>query len=516
MMRYGTVCSGIEAASVALEPLDWQPAWFAEIERFPSSVLAHHWPNVPNLGDMTTIADRVLAGEVEAPDALIGGTPCQAFSVAGLRNSLADVRGQLTLEFVRLANAIDRVRRDSGKPECVVWWENVPGVLNTPDNAFGCFIGALAGCDAALVHPQGCGWPDAGLVAGPVRTVVWRVLDAQYFGLAQRRRRVFVVASADAWFDTAAVLFEFKGLRRDSAPSREAQESPANTIAGGARKRGGYSYDDVPAVSLPLMSKAQPMDFELQTLIAGTLQANGKAAGSATQQDAESGLLVACSVSGDIAHTLNSANGGKNSSEDGTGRGVPIIAFTAKDHRGDASLDLAPTLRAGGFSNSHANAGVMPAIAFHGSQDPDVSGDVTHPVGRNQGQETCVAYTTKLHNTASNQAGKLYEEYAPSLDRSSPPPALITPYQVRRLMPVECERLQGFPDNHTQIPTRRANVRAVVDGDGVRLIDGTVWVMAADGPRYKAIGNSMPVNVMRWIGERVSAHAKPARRNHRK
>ncbi len=206
-MKYGSVCSGIEAASKAWEPLDWKPAWFSEIEPFPSAVLAHHWPEVTNLGDMTKIADAVRAGEVEAPDVLVGGTPCQAFSIAGLREGLSDDRGQLTLSYVELANAIDAKRRERGEPEAIIVWENVPGVLSSKDNAFGCFLAGLAG-ESSELQPAGGKWTHAGCVSGPERVIAWRVLDAQFFGVAQRRRRVFVVASARKGFDPAAVLFE--------------------------------------------------------------------------------------------------------------------------------------------------------------------------------------------------------------------------------------------------------------------------------------------------------------------
>ena len=206
-MKYGSVCSGIEAASKAWEPLGWKPAWLSEIEPFPSAVLAHHWPEVTNLGDMTKIADAVRAGEVEAPDVLVGGTPCQAFSIAGLREGLSDDRGQLTLSYVELANAIDAKRRERGEPEAIIVWENVPGVLSSKDNAFGCFLAGLAG-ESSELQPAGGKWTHAGCVAGPERVIAWRVLDAQFFGVAQRRRRVFVVASARKGFDPAAVLFE--------------------------------------------------------------------------------------------------------------------------------------------------------------------------------------------------------------------------------------------------------------------------------------------------------------------
>ena len=192
---YGSVCSGIEAATVAWEPLGWRPAFFAEIEPFPSAVLAHRHPAIPNLGDMTAIDGRAWRGRI---DVLVGGTPCQAFSVAGLRRSLDDKRGNLALRFVELADAC--------QPGWIVW-ENVPGVLSTRDNAFGCFLGGLAGEDGPL-EPPGGKWADAGVVLGPARAVAWRVLDAQYFGLAQRRRRVFVVAGAGDRADPAQVLFE--------------------------------------------------------------------------------------------------------------------------------------------------------------------------------------------------------------------------------------------------------------------------------------------------------------------
>ena len=223
-ITYGSVCSGIEAASVAWEPLGLSPAWFAQFDPehdyskgpdFPSAVLANHWPHVTNLGDMTKIADMLRDGSSCAPDILVGGTPCQAFSVAGMRKGMDDARGQLTIKFVEIADEIDN-QRGAGH-ECVILWENVPGVLSSKDNAFGCFLAGLVGEDCELI-PSGGKWSNAGCVSGPKRTVAWRILDAQYFGVAQRRRRVFVVASARDWFDPTAVLFEREGVRRDTAP----------------------------------------------------------------------------------------------------------------------------------------------------------------------------------------------------------------------------------------------------------------------------------------------------------
>lgn len=215
-MRFLSVCSGIEAASVAWEPLGWEPVAFAEIEPFPSELLKQRWPDVPNLGDFTAIDGTHYKGKV---DVLVGGTPCQGFSIAGLRGGLNDDRSNLCLQFVRLANEIS--------PSFVVW-ENVPGVLSMRDNAFGFFLAGLAGEDNALVPPGGR-WQNAGFVLGPERTIAWRLLDAQYFGLAQRRRRVFLVGCPSAsGFDPRQVLFEFGGVRRDSPPSREKRKSSSS------------------------------------------------------------------------------------------------------------------------------------------------------------------------------------------------------------------------------------------------------------------------------------------------
>ncbi|RTR17961.1 phage N-6-adenine-methyltransferase [Klebsiella pneumoniae] len=371
-MIYGSICSGIEAATVAWEPLGWKAAWFSEIEAFPSAVLAERWPEVVNLGDMTKIAAAVRAGEVQAPDVMVGGTPCQAFSIAGLRNGLSDARGQLTLSYVELANAIDDKRIERGEEEAIFVWENVPGVLTSHDNAFGCFLAGLAG-ESCELEPSGGKWTHSGCVYGPQRTTAWIVKDAQYFGVAQRRKRVFVVASARKGFDPGQVLFESEGVRRDTPPSREPQTAVA------------------------------------------ALTARGVGTCGADDNQSQSGHLLAF--------------GGGN-----TGGNIDVAAcLTAKGQRIDFEVET---------------------FAVHGTQDPDTNLELAHTLGRNHGQE----------NAISNGV------------------------QVRRLMPVECERLQGFPDNHTLISWR-----------------GKEATECPDGPRYRAIGNSMAVPVMRWIGERISA-----------
>ena len=517
-MRFGSVCSGIEAASVAWHPLGWQATWFAEIEPFPCAVLAHHYPTVPNLGDMTTIAKCVMTGEVEAPDVLAGGTPCQAFSVAGLRESLADERGNLTLKFVELADAIDFVRVRDGRPPAIIFWENVPGVLSTKDNAFGCFLAGLAGEDEPLRAPGGK-WANAGAVYGPARAIAWRTLDAQYFGLAQRRRRVFVVASARDGFDPATVLFEWDGVRRDSAPSREAgKESAARTarsVALRGREGGGTAElgdpvrassggGDKPHVLAPLAfggnNTAGPIDVAT---------ARNACASASGRMDFESETFLV-----QPAHTLRGE--GFDASEDSTERGTPLVpvAFSCKDYGADAG-EVAPTLRSMGHNKSHANAGGQVAIAFNARQDPDHWHDRTGPLDTDGGTQA-VSYGIRTANTSSNGWG-IQVEVTHTLDcaqsvavgqavafaqnsrdevREMPyvgalaaePGMKQTSYirsamQVRRLTPTECARLQGFPDDYLDITYRNKP--------------------AADGPKYKALGNSWAVPVVRWIGERI-------------
>ena len=407
-LKFGSVCSGIEAASVAWHPLGWRAAWLAEIEPFPSAVLAHHYPDVPNLGDMTALPDRIASGEIEAPDIFCGGTPCQAFSVAGLRKSLDDARGNLSLTFCEIANAIDTVRTERGEQPAIIFWENVPGVLNTKDNAFGCFLGALAGEDDPLVAPGGK-WTNAGCVYGPQRAVAWRVLDAQYFGVAQRRCRVFVVASARDDFDPAAVLFEFDGVRRDTAPSREAGKAASADIVCRPLLGGGHSLN-------PLAEN--PID--------------------------------------------NSLRGeGFDTSADGVGRGTPLEP-----------------------------------VAFHPLQNPISNTDgTTHALGcgSSSGQAS-IAVAVALRGREGGATAELGDEVQNCLRASSgggDKPHVLTSMQVRRLTPVECERLQGFPDNYTAIPWRRKPASE-----------------CPDGPRYKAIGNSWAVPNVHWIGRRIDAHLR--------
>ncbi|EJN6567083.1 Dam family site-specific DNA-(adenine-N6)-methyltransferase [Salmonella enterica] len=464
-LSYGSVCSGIEAASIAWEPLGMRPAWFSEIEPFPCAVLAERWPEVPNLGDMTKIAASIAANEVAAPDLLVGGTPCQAFSIAGLRNGLADKRGQLTLSYVELANAIDDKRRERGEEETIIVWENVPGVLSSKDNAFGCFLAGLAG-ESSELQPSGGKWTHAGCVSGPERVIAWRVLDAQFFGVAQRRRRVFVVASARKGFDPAEVLFEFDGVRRDTPPRREPQTAVTADAGNGAE---GGSHWDNPANPHPTLNQSS----------------NTGGIGASNQE------IFSQRGAGIVGAYRMTAFG--EYSDDGTASTVK-----ARDYKDATDLavtysDISRTLLS---KSNDSTAEDLETYAIHGTQDPDTNHELAHTLGRNHGQENAIItepYTIAIRGREEGSTVEVRNDGTAN--------ALLTPdggragmgvgavgwgMQVRRLTPVECERLHGFPDNHTLIPWR-----------------GKDAADCPDGPRYKAIGNSMAVPVMRWIGKRI-------------
>ncbi|EAB4417323.1 DNA cytosine methyltransferase [Salmonella enterica] len=247
-MRFGSCCSGIEAASVAWEPLGFRPAWFSEIEPQPSRLLAARWPRVTNLGDMLLIAQKIRDGIVEAPDVLVGGTPCQAFSISGLRGGIQDPRGALTLAFVDIANAIDEQRTTQGKPPCIIVWENVPGVLSSKDNAFGCFTAGLVGEPDPIVLPWG-EWSNAGFVSGDTRQLCWRTLNARTFGMQQLRTRVFVVATARRDIDPATILPEPESCARAIEAFTRRQKRLSVPIDGGTlfrfRRTDSYICDGV-------------------------------------------------------------------------------------------------------------------------------------------------------------------------------------------------------------------------------------------------------------------------------
>lgn len=388
-MNYLSICSGIEAASVAFHPLGWKAVGFSEIEPFPCAVLQHHYPNVQNFGDMTKFKEWRIN---EPIDIVCGGTPCQSFSVAGQRKSLGDERGNLSFTFCELC--------DHFSPQVVIW-ENVPGVLNTKDNAFGCFLAELAGLNEPVTprkHPTK--FDAFGVVNGQKRCVAWRILDAQYFGVPQRRRRVFVVAfrGAGNW-RAAATLFPIsESVQGSVAPSRSAMSGAAGYI-----ETGFANYRE--------------------SGIAGTARASGGA-----------------------------LSGGSET------------------------------------------------FVVHGSQDPTVNIGFANPIGRNGGLEKVIALAGNTIGRSPNQGGNGlgFDDSGVSYTLTTNDIHGVVTYNtadvhttltttVRRLTPIECERLQGFHDNYTKIPYRNKPVE-----------------YCPDGQRYKALGNSWAVPVVRWIGERIN------------
>ncbi len=569
-MRYLSVCSGIEAVSVAWQPLGWQPAMFAEIDPFccwllrsryrasrPVHMLSpHDAPTrkeakqraaairnvvalqadgaVINAGDFTKIG----ADDVGTIDLLAGGTPCQSFSVAGKRAGLDDPRGNLTIEFARLAGRL--------RPLWLVW-ENVPGVLSIDGGrTFGAFLGMLV--------ELGYG-------------IAYRVLNAQHFGVPQRRRRVFVVGHLGGWRGPAAVLLERHSLSGYPPPRREARQGAAGGVEVGPA--GGRLTDTAPTIDAGCkdgfirnqlgVGVLSPTD-ESETLIAHALSADGfDASEDGTGRGTPVVPVAVCTAhtqsngsrfSDNVAHTLESGGAqavafAQNTRDevrlyDGNGKTVGAlaaqpgskqqcyVAFSVKDYGADAD-NVAPTLRGMGHDLSHANGGGQVAIAFTQNQEGDVlSGDVMQSLGTNANatgrNAPTVAFTlhgsdgTASAASSTDIAGSLRTRAPGSIENSSTTAVLqeqpvawsgelpastdiagtlqrggeggridgvmMPQMAVRRLTPRECERLQGFPDDYTLVEYRGKP--------------------AADGPRYKALGNSMAVPVMRWIGERIA------------
>ncbi|MCG3178630.1 MAG: hypothetical protein BIFFINMI_00958 [Phycisphaerae bacterium] len=470
---YASVCDGIGAVHVAWQPLGWRCAWVSEIEPFADAVVERRW-GFDNLGDMTEISEGSVRGRTRI-DLLVGGTPCQSFSVAGLRKGLADPRGNLALVFLRLVDLL--------RPQWVVW-ENVPGVLSSGRGRdFGCFLGALG--------QLGYGF-------------AWRVLDAQFFGVPQRRRRVFVVGHVGDWRPAVAVLLEPEGLCRNPAAGRGARAEVARavTCSSGSVGGGGHSNertlvraDGRPLnalcygggntsgeieVATTLTHHGIRQDFDTETFaVVGPLCAHSPEHGHAmtTQQAVEAGHIV--------THPLTARH---DSSPDGTGRGVPIVPVAFDSKRNPVPSRMAPALRAMGHDSSRANAGGQVAVAYQ------CHGGNVGPMGTlrtgNGNVTSGVPFTFQPRVGRSGRG--MPSDVVPALAGGSAGtgatsdmrPCVVAQYAVRRLTPRECERLQGFPDDYTLVPFRGKP--------------------AADGPRYRALGNSMAVPVMAWIGRRIA------------
>ena len=502
-MRFLSLFSGIEAASVAWGPLGWQCVGIAEIEPFPCAVLKHHYPDVPNLGSVLDITDDQIAA-LGPIDVVVGGSPCQDLSVAGKRAGLAGARSGLFHHQLRIFHA---ARAHCGARYLL--WENVPGAFSSNRGRdFAVVVGEMAGCE---LHVPDDGWGTEGVALGEHGLVEWAVLDAQWFGVAQRRRRVFAVLDVGDWASRPPILLEPDSLRRDSSPSREAGEV-APTIPSRRASGGGLGTDfdcdggliarphaDLSPALKARDSKGPSSDGDgdgdgaiLVPMVAHSLRGEGF---DASEDGAGRGTpLVPVAVDvwnqtidGNVAATLNAESGAPNHSGPkvmvpvafdttqitsaanysrpkagdpchplAAGAHPPAVAFTCKDYGADAS-DIAPILRSMGHDGSHANGGGQVAVAFMADDYKD------------GGYEQC--------DTA--------RPLTTSADRTRAAPIATTAMRVRRLTPTECSRLQGFPDDYlSQVPWRGK-------------------ALPPDGPMYKALGNSMAVPVMRWIGERI-------------
>ena len=502
-MLYLSVCSGIEAATVAWHPLGWRPWAFAEIDTFPSAVLAHHYPNVPNFGDMTRFQEWPDA----ALDVLVGGTPCQSFSVAGLRKGLDDPRGNLMLTFGAIAARY--------RPRWLVW-ENVPGVLSSGGGRdFGAFLGMLG--------ELGYGF-------------AYRVLDAQYFGLAQRRKRVFVVGHLGDWRRAAAVLFERASLRGDPAPRREAREGAAPTIAGGARSRGGYSEDDIPHTVGTICADAHPGAYTGQDAYTGRLIAHVCQYGDRTGSLDTDGHTMAVAIHENqrAEITINDTVGALNSGGGKPGQGY-AAAMTGMQVRRLTTTECA---RLQGFPDDYLVLKYASAQEAHAAQVlHELWREAGTKASREQGWRTGIvaALLTPQVLLAGVHGGWLSWEMAADCA------------EVRGALPGEDHHHEGFvqslrlagaaryppyrPESFEQFTRQPRGALPILSHARASAAEALrthrLWAQAQarwplryafaapkegrsadslnpDGPRYKALGNSMAVPVMRWIGQRIA------------
>ena len=416
-MKFLSVCSGIEAASCAW---DWEAVAFSEIEKFPSQVLSHHYPETPNWGDMTKFKEWPDANV----DVLVGGTPCQSFSVAGLRKGLDDPRGNLMLTYLAIAAKY--------RPKWVVW-ENVPGVLSSNGGLdFASFLRGLGECGYGFAY---------------------RVLDAQYFGVPQRRRRVFVVGCLGDWRRAAAVLFEQHSLQGHFAPRREKRESATSTIAA----RFGISRNNHEECVTSVAKGFYESGFAQyqKADVGGTIKASGGVLGGGSE------TFLAQPIAYNI--TFCDANGTRADRPDG---GLYV-----------SETDVTSTLTKAGIGTN-----VAQPISFSGQMsNPQTDVDMTRTLGAKNPMAVCLGGQHPNAGIGIDQSPTLTN----AMGAGGGHIPITNAMQVRRLTPVECERLQGFPDGYTDIKLRGKET--------------------PDGPRYKALGNSMAVPVMRWIGQRIEA-----------
>jgi DNA (cytosine-5)-methyltransferase 1 len=436
-MRYLSLCSGIEAATVAWAPLGWTPVAFADTDHYCRAFLEHTYPTVPNLGDLAEITDRQLE-DLGPIDLVVGGTPCQDLSIAGQRRGLKGARSGLFFEYVRIVHA---TRRLCGARFAL--WENVPGALtNRRGRDFAVVVSELAG---HRFEPPNDGWGNEGLALGAHGLVEWGVLDAQWFGLAQRRERLFTLVDSGDWRGRAPVLLEPESLRGDSPPSRAPGARVTGTVtpsafsgssACGGDGREGFLVDEIaaPDVAAPLTHGGHPGSNKPgrhkeddENLVAGPLLSNSNGHGWRTGAEEAAGNHY---IVDEVAEPITSRNARNATHAGNNARPRNVVA------------------------------------CFDETQ-------LTHPENRS----TCSPETAALAATARPPA------IAEDGGGSSSGPG------VRRLTPTECERLMGLPDGYTRIPYRPRRRRRVLP--------------ASDTVRYAALGNSIATTQLRWIGRKL-------------
>lgn len=479
-MRYASVCSGVEAASLAWMPLGWEPVWFSEIEPFPCEVLKQRFPGVQNLGDMTKIDGEKYAGTV---DLLVGGTPCQGFSVAGKQGGLGDPRSALCLAYCRLLGTM--------RPRWFVW-ENVPGVFSTNGGEdFKAFL---------------CAIDEIGY------SVAWRVLDAQYVrvdgyprAVPQRRRRVFVVGYLGEWQYPAEVLFEPGCLHRDTPPRREAGTGIARSVTASTGGASGkeQQHTFVGAGGRPLNALGvDGYNGAISGSVSATVDTRCKNVNGPTlvmahgQANAEISEAVSPALTCD--HEAPIAFRWAASSAQGLPIGVGYCHTLMANRNGEPAVcqygEIAGTLVARHDSSPCPERGMNIVTYENHAQDSRIKEIDCSPVlsaKAGMGGNNLPLVASFMGGQGSRAGGIAFSESATpalkaAMSGSNQVPDVLQSAIVRRLTPRECERLMGFPDDWTRIPWR-----------------GKQAEECPDSHRYKACGNSMCVNVMRWIGMRI-------------
>lgn len=432
--RYVSIFSGVEAASLAWEPLSWEPVAFSEIEPFPCAVLAERWPDVPNLGDITKIDWKE---EIDgAIDLVVGGSPCQSFSVAGKREGLKGASG-LMFEYIRCVQEL--------RPRWFLW-ENVPGALTSEDGgAFGQLLSEMDELGYCLA---------------------WRVLDAQFFGVAQRRRRLFLVGHLGAE-SPAEVLFEPDCLSGNPQSSREKRKELARR-AGRSAACAGFKYSAAPRANTLGYAEEQANTLTADWHAPAVLPLQGNMIGRADSADRQG--MAMSQYGTEIAGCLT-ARGDSSPCAD---RGQNIVCMTGTQAHCHISDEIAGCLTAH-MGKDDAPVVVGGAISENAANEAFGFAQNTRNEVRIVGDGTLHSHCSRTTRTWSHR-------------KSETSPRGVNPMLVRRLTPLECERLQGFPDEHTLIAWKGKSAEE-----------------CPDGPRYKAIGNSMAVPVMRWIGRRLAA-----------